>query len=310
MSDQYNLYHFENKFFDNPKNCGGLSIYQLGEMLCRPTTVISPHEQPCYELTYVLSGRGTTITNGVETSLNPGDCAINFPGDTHSIVSDSEAPLRYAFCGFMVNDSDPVWSGLVKELHRLFDGTNERILRMKEESNVFYEIFAEINSGDFMAAELITATLSRFLILLIRGKRRETNPLYPPQIKNEVVLTYQIQQYLYHHACEIRKLTDLEQIFSYNYHYITKCFKKIAGETLGDYHTKCRMNMACKMLNKGVSVTQISEALRYSSIHVFTRSFKNYFGMTPSEYRYRQKQFAAPAREEPKGDDTHESQSV
>ncbi|MBE6636734.1 MAG: AraC family transcriptional regulator [Ruminococcaceae bacterium] len=310
MIGQYNLYHFENNFFDNPKNCGGLRIYQLGEMLCRPTTVVSPHQQPCYELTYVLSGRGKTITNGVECELYPGDCAINFPGDTHSIVSDPEAPLRYAFCGFMVNDEDPVCSGLVKELHRLFEGTSERILHMKEENNVFYEIFVEINSGNFMAAELITATLSRFLILLIRSKRQKSKSFYLPQIKNEAMLTYQIQRYLYHHACEIRKLTDLEQIFSYNYHYITKCFKKIAGETLGDYHTKCRMNTACKMLSEGISVTQISEALRYSSIHVFTRSFKNYFGMTPSEYRSRLKQSVAAVRDDPKGDTPHESQPV
>ena len=58
MIDQYNRYHFENNFFGNPKTCGALSVYQLGEMHCCPTTVVSPHCQQCYELTYVLSGKG------------------------------------------------------------------------------------------------------------------------------------------------------------------------------------------------------------------------------------------------------------
>ena len=304
MIDQYNQYHFENKFFDNPKSCGGLYIYQLGEMLCRPTTVVSEHVQPCYELTYVLSGQGTTITNGIATKLLPGDCAINFPGDVHSIVSDPDEPLRYAFCGFMINGKDPVWPKLVQELHRLFDGTNERILRIKEENNAFYEIFTEINSDEFMAAELITSTLARLLIRMIRSKRNETKAFYAPQIKNEAMLTYQIQQYLRHHVCDVRKLTDLESIFNYNYRYITKCFKKIAGETLSDYHAKCRMNTACKLLDSGVSVTQAGETLKYSSIHVFTRSFKNYFGMTPSEYRHRTKQGDTPVLNTTKGLDT------
>ena len=108
MIDQYNRYHFENNFFGNPKTCGALSVYQLGEMHCCPTTVVSPHCQQCYELTYVLSGKGKTVTNGTETVLSPGDCSVNFPGDTHSIVSDRENPLRYAFCGFMPDPADRV----------------------------------------------------------------------------------------------------------------------------------------------------------------------------------------------------------
>ena len=157
MIDQYNRYHFENNFFGNPKTCGALSVYQLGEMHCCPTTVVSPHCQQCYELTYVLSGKGKTVTNGTETVLSPGDCSVNFPGDTHSIVSDRENPLRYAFCGFMPDPGDRVWSMIIAELHRLFDGKNERIFRMKDENNVFYDIFTEINSDDFMSGEFISA---------------------------------------------------------------------------------------------------------------------------------------------------------
>lgn len=285
MIDQYNRYHFENKFFDAPKICGELSVFQLGEMHCCPTTVVPLHDQPCYELTYVLAGKGKTVTNGIETKLFPGDCAVNFPGDTHSIISDFDDPLRYAFCGFMPDFKSKVWGKIVTELHRMFEGKNDRVFAMKDDSNVFYDIFTEINSSDFMSGEFISASLERFFIQLIRTCRKEPKTFYASNIKNEAMLTYQIQQYLMHHVCEIRKLTELEALFNYNYRYITKCFRKIAGETLGDYHTKCRMNVACKLLSEGETVTQISKILNYSSIHVFTRSFRNYFGMSPSEYR-------------------------
>lgn len=188
-------------------------MYQLGEMHCCPTTVVSPHCQQCYELTYVLSGKGKTVTNGTETVLSPGDCSVNFPGDTHSIVSDRENPLRYAFCGFMPDPGDRVWSMIIAELHRLFDGKNERIFRMKDENNVFYDIFTEINSDDFMSGEFISASLEKFLILLIRTGRKEPETFYSSNIKSETMLTYQIQQYLMHHVCEIRKLTELESLF-------------------------------------------------------------------------------------------------
>ncbi len=285
MIEQQNQYHFENCFFDNPKICGGINLYQSGEMLCRPTTVINAHHQGYYEITYVLSGSGTVITNNTQTHVMPGDCIINFPGDIHSIVSDPKDPLRYAFSAFLINDTDPIWPPIIDELHQIFAGTDERLVHMKADNSIFYDIFTEITSDDFMASELIGISLSRFLITLIRIKRKESETHYAPQIKNESMLTYQIQHYLRHHISEIRKLTDLEPIFNYNYRYITKCFKKIAGENLGDYYLKCRMNAARKMLEDGFSVTQISDTLKYSSIHVFTRSFKKYFGIAPSEYR-------------------------
>ena len=290
MIDQLNLYHFENKFFDNPKKCGGIDLWQLGEMICRPTTVVAPHDQVCYEMTYVISGKGTVTTNGVEMKVTKGDCVISFPGDIHMIASDASDPLRYAFCGFMDNGSGDIWKGIFKEFVQMFRRSSERLIHLNEESNCFYELFSEITSGDFMSCELIGIKLSEFAIGLIRTKKKENEKIYTPYIKNERMLAYQIRGYLNSHICEIKKLTELSLIFNYNYRYITKCFKKITGETLNDYYLKCRMVYSKELLENGYSVTQISDMLKYSSIHVFTRSFKNYFGMTPSEYRQSKQQ--------------------
>ena len=49
----------------------------------------------------------------------------------------------------------------------------------------------------------------------------------------------------------------------------------------------------------GYSWGQISRILNYSSIHVFTRSFRNYFGMTPSEYRRSRRTASESAAEVP-----------
>ena len=59
------------------------------------------------------------------------------------------------------------------------------------------------------------------------------------------------------------------------------------------------MNVACKLLTEGQTVTQISRILNYPSIHVFTRSFRNYFGMTPSEYRRSRRTASESAAEVP-----------
>lgn len=89
-------------------------------MICRPTTVVAPHDQVCYEITYVISGKGTVTTNGIGMNVAKGDCVISFPGDIHMIASDSSDPLRYAFCGFMDNGSGDIWKGIFKEFVQMF----------------------------------------------------------------------------------------------------------------------------------------------------------------------------------------------
>ncbi len=283
------MYHFENKFFDNPMKCGGIDLLQLGEMICRPTTVIAPHDQPCYELTYVISGQGTVSTNGIPVSVKKDDCVISFPGDVHMITSDPSSPLRYAFCAFNSNESDNIWKNIISELVDCFRGTETRLVSLPEESGCFYDLFSEVTSDDFMSREMIGIKLSEFIVSLLRIKKKEYEKIYSPQIKNERMLAYQIRGYLDTHICEIKKLTELSSVFNYNYRYITKCFKKVTGTTLNEYYQKCKMQYSKVLLKDGYSVTQISEMLKYSSIHVFTRSFKHYFGLTPSEYRKKKK---------------------
>jgi AraC-like DNA-binding protein len=72
----------------------------------------------------------------------------------------------------------------------------------------------------------------------------------------------------------------------YNYSYISDLFKKTTGETLSSYFRRRRLDAARLLLNEGkLSVTQISELLNFSSIYTFSRSYKDYFGVSPNESR-------------------------
>ena len=42
------------------------------------------------------------------------------------------------------------------------------------------------------------------------------------------------------------------------------------------------MQEANRLLGEGLSVTQVSDHMGYSSIHSFSRSYKNHFGVNPS----------------------------
>lgn len=77
-----------------------------------------------------------------------------------------------------------------------------------------------------------------------------------------------------------------------NYDYIRKLFKKETGATPYEYLLKQRMELAERLLTGGItnkfseySVSQIAEACGYSEPLYFSRVFKQYFGVSPSEYK-------------------------
>ena len=77
-----------------------------------------------------------------------------------------------------------------------------------------------------------------------------------------------------------------------NYDYIRKLFKKETGVTPAEYLLKERMALAQQLLSSGISikfspytVSQVAEACGYSEPLYFSRVFKKYFGVSPSEYK-------------------------
>lgn len=76
-----------------------------------------------------------------------------------------------------------------------------------------------------------------------------------------------------------------------NYDYIRKLFKKETGATPHDYLLKQRMELAAQLLTGGIAnryskytVSQIAEACGFTEPLYFSRVFKKYYGVAPSDY--------------------------
>lgn len=77
------------------------------------------------------------------------------------------------------------------------------------------------------------------------------------------------------------QLQDFEKQFSYSKYYLEREFKRNYGVSLMAYRNRVRMEKAQKAL-KAQSVTAVSEALGFSSVYVFSRAFRKYFGVCPT----------------------------
>ncbi|WP_113672277.1 response regulator transcription factor [Vallitalea guaymasensis] len=80
-------------------------------------------------------------------------------------------------------------------------------------------------------------------------------------------------------------LEDVANHVFLNSVYFCRYFKQKTGETFTDYLTKVRMEEAIKLINKAKYKTyEISNMVGYKSSKYFSRVFKQYTGLSPSEY--------------------------
>ena len=93
-----------------------------------------------------------------------------------------------------------------------------------------------------------------------------------------------VMNYIDTHVLEIDVLSELGDVFGYNYCYLSSVFKKKTGITLASYYQKCRFVKAKKMLDENPKVATVAEILKYSSMYSFSKAFKNYWQVSPRNY--------------------------
>ena len=130
------IYHFNN-LFKEPIICDKFAVYQVGELMASGSTIVTDHFQYCYEITYVVSGRGESVTDGIASPLSGGDCYLSFTDEWHRISSDKQDPLRYRFAGF--TSEDPQIIAVFNELKRLFPSPGDRKIHCPECEELFWE---------------------------------------------------------------------------------------------------------------------------------------------------------------------------
>lgn len=81
----------------------------------------------------------------------------------------------------------------------------------------------------------------------------------------------------------------LDQVASYvhlNSTYMSEIFKKEMGVTFNDYVNNLRIIRSCEHLHfSALSIGQIAERCGFTDQNYFTKVFKKYIGLTPSQYR-------------------------
>lgn len=110
-------------------------------------------------------------------------------------------------------------------------------------------------------------------------------------------LTVKAARFLQIHYRENIQISTLEREFCVSGSSLMTTFKKEKGITINNYLTTVRMERAKELLEgTAVSIQDAAAMVGYADANYFTRAFKNYTGMTPSQFRVGSTENPSPRR--------------
>ncbi len=229
---------------------------------------------PVFELTYVDSGSLHSVIDGQDLLMQQGDILICPPGQWHMQYADIGVAPCFVTITFSLKDWD--YGPLT---NRVFSG-NPRY------SHLLQQMLQEQEAPGINADELLVSLLTQLLILL---QRHGTTPAQPstalPVGSSENQIIQRAQQYITAHVREKLTVPDIAKGIDVSASYLTALFNKHLQISPGEYLRRIKLQESKQMIREGnMNMTQIAAELQYSTIHHFSRQFKEKFGITPSEY--------------------------
>ena len=226
------------------------------------------------ELTYVDQGSVHSVADGVDILLEQGEMVIYAPNQWHMQYADIGVAPRYMTITFTASGPLP---------DCLF---NRKLKVCQKALGMLNMMLREQDMGDPYSGDVILNLLSLVLISQYRAQGKTPQRLRTSySVHNENEIIRRAQQYISSHVRQKLSVPLVSQQVDVSPSYLTSLFHKHLQIAPGEYIRRIKLQESKQMIRENtMNFTQIAAALQYSTVHHFSRQFKEKFGITPSEY--------------------------
>ena len=226
------------------------------------------------ELTYVDQGTLHSVVEGQDLLLEQGDMMVYGPGQWHMQYADMEVAPRYVTISFDVEGCDTA------------SLTNRKFHSPQKAIALLQQMLREQERMAVHANDVIISLLTVLLITLMREMDLPNDKLQPAHsINSENEIISRAQQFISKHIREKLTVPMVAKNADVSTSYLTALFHKHLQISPGEYIRRIKLQESKQMIREGsMNFTEIATVLQYSTIHHFSRQFKEKFGITPTEY--------------------------
>lgn len=227
------------------------------------------------ELTYVDKGALHSVADGRDILLEQGDLVIYGPDQWHMQYADVDMSPSYITITFDLAGDHP------REL------INRKFTIPQSAVPMLQRMLRELDRMDAFSSDMVICLLQILLLELLREqinpagtKLRTTNAV---NSENEIIR--RAQQFISEHVREKLTVPLVARHVDVSPSYLTALFRKNLQISPGEYVRRIKLQESKQMIREdNMNFTEIAAALQYSTVHHFSRQFKDKFGITPTEY--------------------------
>ncbi|HAM31550.1 helix-turn-helix domain-containing protein [Erysipelotrichaceae bacterium 66-17] len=229
------------------------------------------HIDNFYKMIYVDQGTMQAIVDDHEYTLNQYDALIIDPGQKHVVYTSPECSCSYLAIDFNMKNTFksitmPHYFHTDKHIHQILS----HFMNALEINTIFND-------------ELAIVFLKEALLMLYQnGKSGRVDPM---QEHFESTLLNEIIVYIHNNLFSPISVEDLCVHFSISRSTIQNLFRSQLDMTPKQYISELKLSEAQKLiLQHKYTISEISNQLGFTSIHYFSRKFKERFDMSPTEF--------------------------
>ncbi len=229
---------------------------------------------PMLELTYVDQGSMHSVADGTDLLLRQGDMVLYGPNQWHMQYADIGVAPRFVTVSFDVEGGD------LEPLYNRIFSSSQRV------ATLLTQMLREREKMDEYATDMILFLLSQLLVTWQRESQSPADRLKTAHaIHSENEIIRHAQQYITAHIREKLSVPLVARRIDVSPSYLTALFHKHLQISPGEYIRRIKLQESKQMIRENtMNFTEIAAALQYSTVHHFSRQFKEKFGITPTEY--------------------------
>lgn len=273
---------FEYIKLDNPFNYSNISssvdvseIYTKFYQEKGTNYNFSGEKHDYWELTYVDKGELLTTIDGVSFHLKQGDLIFYAPMQFHTQSTFDKISSSYLTVNFKMNFNH-------------YDLLCNKIFSLQRDSHfIIKRLIEELSNDNIYSDDLSLCYLKELIIQTLRLDNSHfiSKPTTHMQQTYENELLNDILLYIDEHIYEKISVSTLCEHFCISASMLHSLFRKNMNNTAKNYINELKLSKSKELIrNSTHTLSEISEILGFSSIHYFSKKFKSYFNISPTEY--------------------------
>lgn len=273
---------FKSITLDNPFNYSNISssldiseIYTKFYQEKGTNYNFSGEKHSYWELTYVDKGELLTTIDGVSYHLKQGDLIFYAPMQFHTQSTFEKISSSYLTINFKMNFNHA-------------DLLCNKIFSLQRDSYfIVTRLIEELSNDNLYSDDLSLCYLKELIIQMLRldNSHFHSKPTTHMQQTYENELLNDILLYIDNNIYEKISVSTLCEHFCISTSMLHSLFRKNMNNTAKNYINELKLSKSKELIrNSTHTLSEISEMLGFSSIHYFSKKFKSYFNISPTEY--------------------------